>query len=267
MIRRRSVRACRRAFTALALACVLTGWTGAVRAADPAAEDVGTAREILGKWVETRRIISKERSEWNKAREILTERVDLIQSEIKSVRKQIAEAKARTAESDEKLAELRAANDRLAAAADELRETVTKLEVQTKALLARLPESIRADVEQFSGQFPEAPEETTLGLGLRFQNVVGVLNQLNKRNVEITVETETHDLPDGKGVRVKVLYLGLGQAFYVKADGSLAGYGTATEEGWRWTSAGDAADAVADAIAILENEKVASYVRLPVNVK
>jgi hypothetical protein len=44
----------------------------------------------------------------------------------------------------------------------------------------------------------------------------------------------------------------------------VAGIGTPSPEGWVWKPANEAARAIADAVAILENEKVAEFVRLPI---
>lgn len=67
--------------------------------------------------------------------------------------------------------------------------------------------------------------------------------------------------------RSSTLYLGLGQAYYVTANGSAAGIGTSTPDGWQWKPANQLAPRVAQAIAIMENEEVPAYVPLPVEVQ
>jgi hypothetical protein len=66
---------------------------------------------------------------------------------------------------------------------------------------------------------------------------------------------------------VTALYVGLGQAYYVSANGTMAGVGRPSENGWSWEPSNDAADEITDAIAILKNEKVASFVPLPIKVQ
>ena len=106
-----------------------------------------------------------------------------------------------------------------------------------------------------------------LSLSERFQNVLGILNEVNKFNREIAVTSEVRTLADGTSAEVTALYVGIGQGYYVSADGKVAGVGSAAPEGWVWTPANDAAARVAKAIAILKNEQPASFVPLPVRVE
>jgi hypothetical protein len=230
------------------------------------AHKVEDTRKALEKWVETRRLIAEEKRDWALGREMLNERIALVKREIESLRTKIADAEKSIGEAEKKRESLIEENDKLKAASTDLQDTVIALENRTKELLQRLPESIRANVKQLSQQFPEDPKDSKLSFGIRFQNVVGVLNYLNKRNRDITVTSEVRDLAGGTSAEVTTMYVGVSQAYYVSADGSLAGVGTATADGWVWTPANEAAPAIAKAIAILKNEKVAEFVRLPVDV-
>ncbi len=91
--------------------------------------------------------------------------------------------------------------------------------------------------------------------------------QVNKFNREITVTSEVRELPDGTSAEVTALYVGISTAYYVSRDGSAAGMGTASPDGWVWTPANDDAAQIAKAIAILKNEQVASFVKLPIDIK
>ena len=53
---------------------------------------VDATRVLLEKWVETRRIISKEKQDWALGAELLSERLDLVQQEIDAFKKRISEA-------------------------------------------------------------------------------------------------------------------------------------------------------------------------------
>ncbi len=228
--------------------------------------DVDNTRKALEKWVETRRLIAEEKRDWALGREMLNERIELVKREIASLRDKIRNAEESIGEAEKKRADLVETNDKLKTASDQLNETVIAMENRTRELLQRLPDSIRADVKPLSQQFPEKPEESKLSLGIRFQNVVGVLNHLNKRNRDITVTSEVREFEDGTSAEVTTLYVGISQAYYVSADATLAGVGTATDEGWVWMPVNEAAPQIALAVAILKNEKVASFVRLPVEV-
>ena len=236
-------------------------------AASAEGPEVEAVRSTLEKWMETQRLISKEKQDWRQDRVMLESRIELLEREIDNVEEKIASTEKEIGETSEKRDELRADNERLKEAVSVLRARVADMEKRTKALLEQLPETYRAKVETLAARLPDQPKNTDLSLSKRFQNVIGVLNELNKANSQVTVESEVRDLPDGRSREVRVLYLGLGHAYYVGGDGSIAGYGTAGADGWRWKTANAAAPAISEAIAIVENEKVARFVQLPLEVR
>lgn len=250
---------------ASAICLLASGATPELRG--PAGANVDTTRAKLEQWVKTRRIISKERRDWALAKEMLDERIGLVQHEIEALRGKITEADKSIAEADKKRAARVEQNEKLKEAAAALSGTVVALERRTRRLLHQLPDPVRERVRPLSQRLPKDPEDTQLSLGERFQNVVGILNEVNKFNRDITVTSELQTLPDGTTKEVTTLYVGIGQAYYVSADGTAAGVGTASPDGWVWTPANHAAPRINQAIAILKNEQVASFVRLPIKVQ
>jgi len=231
-----------------------------------AQEGIDETRESVEKWVETRRVISQEKRDWALGKELLEERIELVQREIASLRERIGEAEDSIAEADRKREELIAQNEQLTASSEQLVATVAVLESRTAGLLARLPDWVQERVEVLSQRFPEDPAATKLSLGERFQNVIGVLDTINKLNRQITVTSELHTLPDGRKAEVTALYLGVGSGYFVTADGTAAGTGDAAPGGWTWTPADEAAPAIAKAVAIHQDEIGPEFVPLPVRI-
>jgi FtsZ-binding cell division protein ZapB len=228
------------------------------------AETVDNTREALRQWVEVRRVISKEKQDARLSKEILNERISLVQHEIDALREKIDEAEKSIAEADTKRQQMIDENEKLKAVSDSLTIAVDALEARCKKLLARLPDPIRDRVKPLSQRFPENPAESKLAMSQRFQNVIGVLNEINKFNREITVTSEVRALPDGTSTEVTALYIGIGQGYYVNAKGDIAGVGAADGSGWTWTLANEAGPRIVSAIAILKNEQVATFVDLPI---
>jgi septal ring factor EnvC (AmiA/AmiB activator) len=247
----------------IVLAAAALGW-----AAEPGTrENIDNARAAMEKWVETQRVISKEKQDWVFGREMLNERIALVEREIASLREKIDQAQESISDADKKRVELVDENDKLKNAAGMLAGVVARVETRTVALIARLPDPIRDRIKPLSQSLPRDPNETKLSLAQRFQNVVGILNEVNKFQREITVTSEVRALADGNAAEVAAVYVGLGQAYYAGANGAVAGVGRPSVAGWTWESANDAAGQIADVIAILKNEKVASFVLLPLKVQ
>jgi len=228
---------------------------------------VDETRAALEKWVETCRIISQEKHDFKLAREMLSERIELLESEIESMLGKIKETEESITEADKKRAELIEENEKLKEASNSLSDVVINLEDRTKELLKRLPDPIQDRVKPLSQRFPEDPDKTKLSLGERFQNIVGVLNEVNKFNSEITVTSEVHELQDGVSAEVTAIYIGIGHSYYINGNGDAAGVGTVSSDGWNWTPVNESAAEVSEAISIFQNETAAKFVQLPIKIQ
>lgn len=249
----------------LVLAVILAGMLAGSAQAD--SEKIEQTRTQLEKWVETQRIISEEKRDFRLAKEMLNERIDLVEREIDSLKEKIGQAEESIAEADKKREELIEENEKLKAASSSLVDTMVTLEKRTRELLALLPDPIRDRVKPLSQRLPDGESQTKLSNSERFQNMVGILNEVDKFNREISATSEVRTLENGTSMEVAAMYIGIGQAYYVNANGNVAGVGTAGEQGWMWSADNDAAEQISHALDILNNEKPASFVPLPVEIR
>jgi hypothetical protein len=190
----------------------------------------------------------------------------LLESEIAKVDETTRTTRAGARETDLARRELLRETRSLEAAASVLEGAIGRLETKTRSLVETLPPPIVDRVEPLHRRIPTG-SATDLTLGERFQNVIGILNEVNKFTSDVTLVNELVTLPGGESAEVRALYLGLAQAYYVTADGTAAGIGRPSPSGWNWTPADDIAADVTRAIAILENEIVPAYVLLPVEIQ
>ncbi len=251
----------------LLLACWLSLFPFSTLAAEKNGATIDDTRTALEQWVETQRVISKEKRDLELAKEMLNERIAIVQREIQSLKEKMAETKKSIAEADKKRAEMMDENEKLKTASTGLETLCTTLEEKTKTFLPRLPDPIREHVKPLSQRIQTNSEEKKETLSARFQNIVGILNEIDKFNQDIKVTSEVRSLPDGTNAEVTAMYLGIGQGYYTGAKGTIAGIGTASETGWVWKSMNEATAAITKAIAILKNEEAASFVHLPIEIQ
>jgi hypothetical protein len=245
----------------------LAGGLGLALAAGAAEEGEPGSRVALEKWVETRRLASRERQEWRAGKVLLEERIELLRREAAALAESTAQVNGSLGEADRKLADSAARIAELKEAVQGLGGDIARLEARVQALLAAAPAPIVERVKPLSQRLPAPGAATRLGLSERFQNVVGILNELNKFSREISVTSEVRDLQGGAKAEVSVLYVGLAAAYYCNPASGVAGVGRPTPAGWVWEPANGLAQTVADAIAIHRNEKPAGYVLLPAKVE
>ena len=244
----------------------------AAPAATPAAPPAPPAtldetRLTLNKWIETQQIISKERNDWQQGKEILQGRIELVGKEVGVLKDRITQSELAVVESNKKRDELVAESDQLKAVTAQLSDAVATMEGQVRQLAKLMPEPVNAKLLPLMQRMPADPTNTRVSTAERFQNVLGILNELNKANSEISVSYEIRTLADGSSSEVQVFYVGLAQAYYISPRG-LAGIGRPTEDGWKWESASAATSSqITQALEIIQGKQTPSFVPLPITIK
>lgn len=241
--------------------------SAAKKSSDSAQPSLEETRLTMDEWIETQQIISKERKDWQQGKEILAGRLDLVKKEVEALKAKLKQAQSGVEETNKKRLDLVAESDQLKAAAKQLTDAVTTMESDIRKLFKQLPEPIQTKLAPLYQRVPEDPAKTRVSAAERFQNVLGILNELNKSNNEINVSYEIHKLADGKPAEVKAIYLGLAQAYYVSARGE-GGVGRPSAEGWKWEPANiNVSRDILNALEILQGKQTPAFVPLPVKIQ
>ena len=240
----------------------------AMKVTSETAPIIEATRETLTKWVETKQLISKEKSDWASGKDILEDRVRLAEAETTTVRDKLKEISAAVAEAQKKRDELAAQNDKLKATAEKSKAMVIAAEKKLRPLLPQLPEPLREKLKPIIARFPEDSEKSTASLAERLQNVLGILDQASAFNSTVASVKELRTFPDGTRAEVTTVYLGLSQAYYTNREGTLAGIGHPGPDGWVWKPDNANGKKILLAVHILEGkEKGATFIDLPVKIQ
>jgi hypothetical protein len=223
-------------------------------------------RLTMEKWIETEQILSRERREWQQGREILVGRLELVRREVAELEESIGQAEASLREAEAKTAELTQRSQYLGDVSAHLASVVTALEGEVRRLLRSMPDPIQLRLEPLTSRIVDDPSAKRISVAERYQNVLGILNELNKANNELNVVYEVHTLEDGRPSEVQALYVGLAQAYFVSASGA-AGIGRPTEAGWQWQSLRAASSDINRAIEIIQGKHSPAFVPLPVQIQ
>ena len=240
----------------------------AMKVTSETAPIIEATRETLTKWVETKQLISKEKSDWASGKDILEDRVRLAEAETTTVRDKLKEISAAVAEAQKKRDELAAQNDKLKATAEKSKAMVIAAEKKLRPLLPQLPEPLREKLKPIIARFPEDSEKSTASMAERLQNVLGILDQASAFNSTVASVKELRTFPDGTRAEVTTVYLGLSQAYYTNREGTLAGIGHPGPDGWMWKPDNANGKKILLAVHILEGkEKGATFIDLPVKIQ
>lgn len=233
-------------------------------------QEVAAFRAKAEQWVETRQLISEEKNEWEEDREMLGATRGLLRQQKEALQAEIAELEESNTASDDERRDLLLARGDHQRASRALEERIRAMEEEVLALAPRLPAPLAEKLELLLVQIPKDPARTSLTLGQRLMNVLGVLAQAERFNGTATFvgETRTVDESGGPKVQVRTLYWGLGQAVYVDARGRTAGIGRPGPEGWEFVNDPSLADGAGRLLDIYEgNVDEIGFVPLPVEIR
>lgn len=225
---------------------------------------VDRARELLQKWAETQQLIANERRDWEQGRAIFKDRIALVNKQIEDTRKKIGEAKKKKSEAEVNLAKMQAERDDIKDASASLGSASAELEKGVREVLAKAPPGQQEKLAVLLKQLNDSKENQ---LSSRYQAIIGMIDVLNQANNQISTATEVRQLPDGRSIEVDVIYLGLGQGYYVSQSGDAAGTGILGPEGWQWTPQPDLARPLRKVGEILAKKGVPEIIPLPATVK
>lgn|GEM_PF-884738 len=228
------------------------------------ADSMGQTRALLQKWSETEKMIAAERNEWEQGKALLEGRISLVQQSIEDMKKKITEAEAKLADAKKNADEVEKEKQQIREASDALLTAAPELEKGVLAVIARVPDSVREKVKPLADRIPKTEVEAKgKQAAERVQSVLGVLNELNKSNLEIASLLEIHDIGNGKKAEVKTIYVGLGQGYFVNAAGDIAGIGTPGTDGWVWKTDPSIAKKMIEVLDVMKKTISPKLVELP----
>ena len=221
---------------------------------------------MLDQWVQTKQIISKEKSDWRLEQSILSDTQKLLSSELNRLETALEDLKSSATAADEDRSKLTAQKEAFTEASAVVEGSIQKLEVQMKRVVKTLPSPLVEKIKPLIRRLPKDSANTKLSLGERVQNIVGILSQADKFNATITQTSESRELNSGKIVEVRTLYWGLAMAYYVDASGAYAGIGHPGEDGWEWPQIEGAGPHIKQLLAVYEGSEEIQFVAVPARI-
>lgn len=225
-------------------------------------------RSTLEKWVETRQLISKTRSDWQSDQEMIAQTIQLYERELKAIEEQMSKVSTNNTQVAREMAEAIALQKLSNESLEGVRQYATQLEARVKQFVPQLPVPLQDILKPQLARLPADPAGTKMLPAERVQVLVGVLNELDKFNNSVNLfNTEKRKNPAGDEVAVQTVYVGLGAGYFVNEAADFAGTGAPGTKGWEWAVKPEIAPAVHEVVKIYRNEKAAGFVTLPATIR
>jgi hypothetical protein len=234
-------------------------------AAEPAS--ISETRGTLEKWVETRQILSRTKTEWQSDKETLEQTIKLFEREMKSVDDQMSKLSTNNVQVETERNQAEELQNSSRESLVEAGKFAGVFESQIAALVPRLPTPLQEILKPLLSRIPADPANTRMTAAERIQVIVGILNELDKFNNGVAIFSERRKNPAGEEMSVETVYVGLGAAYFVNDADNFAGLGTPGPKGWEWTVKPELASPVREIIRIYRNERPARFVALPATIK
>ena len=226
------------------------------------------ARAYVEKWVQTRQLIAKKSADWRVERGNIQQSIGLLKKEIDLLEKEIEQTKDIDSEADVQKRRINLSLEDLKKSNKVVNDALWKMERQVLILMSRFPESLKDRTTGVRTRIPLKQEDLrNYSAAERMQNIVAILNEADRFNSAITMAVELRKDSEGKERQVQVVYLGLGQAYFVDQNNVIAGTGVPDSDGWVWSFNNDLAAKIRKVIGIYENGLPADFVSVPVEIK
>lgn len=216
-----------------------TGAQNAGSIATANTEKIELIRVELSRALEIEQTIAREETDWKLGREVLANRVLFLENQIKELDAKAKEEQAKITTADEEREKKLKEAEGLTSADEEANARVRSLEARVLKLLPALPGPLAEKVAPLVERLPKPEmkdEEIRLTVSVRYANVLGILNEVNKFHGDVASGPERRKISTGSEAEVETLYFGIGVACYAGSGDTAkeAGIGRSTPKGWEW---------------------------------
>jgi chromosome segregation ATPase len=123
---------------------------------------IDQTRDTLSKWVETRQLIARTRSDWDSDREILEQSIKAFEKELSTLEEQLAKASGGSEQVVKESADLQREKESLRGSSDRLKELLPALEGKVQVLAKALPSPLVSRIESLLARVPTNSAETRI---------------------------------------------------------------------------------------------------------
>lgn len=231
------------------------------KAEQPGYEDL-VAKEVIGQWVATERLLGQEAADWKLEKARMSELLELYSKELTLLNEELEESGAVATTVNEKKIELEKKVADSKAKRLKLKSFLGRLSPRVINLVKKFPVPLQEQLVGDVAVLNDVNDETSVRELL--QAVVNVIEAGGNFNRGIYQNKQTVNVA-GEEINADVIYLGLGRAFFYV--GKKAGIGVPTAAGWEWERKDEIIDEVVKAVEVFKKTNQPQLVELPLKLE
>jgi len=249
----------------VAVGACLSGMSPTSGAEQAPSLQAGTLEELVKQYVELRAEAVRLHTDWQEQKAVLEAELALLSREIDAARKALRRQQDRNAALEQTLKAAVEQRKRLQQTLAGVRSAVAREEEKLRRFVATLPPPLRKRVEG-AGSAP-TPTTESGGLVERLAALLKELEAVQSVDQEVHIERMMLPGPDGSPQEAQVLFIGLGAAYALSADGRMGALARIGREGWSWVWLADLAPAIREAVERHTRVRPPGFVTLPVEIR
>jgi len=225
---------------------------------------VKETHQIIEEWVKTKQIFSEEKSTWKSEKAALLDIEGALSKEIEELEGKLLQFEKENVGAAQQRAELTNRKEKAKDASLQFYQGMQQIEKEVKATNNILPSPLRDRLSVFQEKI-DSSQNNNLPLRKRLEALVALLQSIHLFHRAVHLERQEFSLDDGKSREFRVIYFGLGIAYFVNESGNVAGWGKPSEAGWSWTRQDELAKEIANGVSIMENRALPRFLELPIS--
>ena len=219
-----------------------------------------TLEELVSRWVELKKNISTEKTDWKEDKAHIEVEYDLLQKEKRIMEEEISAARANNSDLAEERAELLLKKEALINALDQTSPYLAKAERGLEKWREIIPASLSIPLEPLFARLDKSSE---LSVSQRLQIIFSLYGEIEGLQHDIRVTREILTTKSGKRREFDLIYIGLARGFSVSEDNGEAGIGRPTQNGWEWKWENEWGGSIRRALDYYNREKSSDFIELP----
>ena len=226
--------------------------------------EVKETHKIIGEWVATERLISKEESEWDIEKASLLDLKQALIAEIGELDGKLRETEEEAVGAAKQRLDLVARKDAAKRATVSLHQGLDRTIAKLDRAFMLLPTPVADRLAPYRKKLIPRKGVPTAPLRQRVDALVSLLQAMQNFHRTVTLERQEFTLDDNQSREFQVMYFGLGTAYFVNESGTVAGFGQPGENGWEWTRSDGLAREISTGVDMLNNRAMPRFLELPV---
>ncbi len=228
-----------------------------VNAQETAAPSVPTT-DLVEKWLETERLLSREAQDWQAEKEHTNQLLEIYRKELALLDEELARAGKNAGLVDEEAESLKAKIAASEAARREAIAFLTKIKPRVVALIGKFPPPLKDTIEEEMISLKSAVTNDNAAEILR--SIIKTLQEAARFNRTFTFGEEEITL-DGESYSARLMYFGLSRAYFLA--GQKAGLATPGEAAWQFEERNEMAAELTRAFAIHSKQSPSGFFTVP----